>query len=156
MPPPDPTAREWATLTEALRMIRRKRGLKVREVAAAMSLPLRTYQLFEAGQSHLDLFPRIRAFALATDSDPHSILVAMALGLPSLALHSLDNKFMSVLLLAARRFDERMGDRLSRLEVGRLISAFRRAFDELEADLLAREAEVDAWLASPGDADSSN
>lgn len=149
MSPPDPPSPEWAALSAALRAARRKRGLKAREVAAAMHLPLRTYQMFEAGRSQVDLLPRIRAFAQATDGDPHGILIAMALGVPELAVHSLDNKFVSVLLVAARRFDERLGDRLARFEVGRLIAAFRKAFDELEAELETREAAARDWFDPP-------
>jgi hypothetical protein len=34
------------------------------------------------------------------------------------------------------------------LEVGRLIAAFRKVFDELEQDLAARDHEARAWLTS--------
>ena len=42
-----------------------------------------------------------------------------------------------------------MGDAVSHFEVGRLISAFRKLFDDLEADLAVRDAEVRAWLDDP-------
>jgi hypothetical protein len=90
--------------------------------------------------------PRIQAFALATDSDPYGILLAMALRSPDLAIRSMDNKFISVMVVAIRRFDERLGDTLTQIEVGRLIATFRKAFDDLETDLISRAAEASDWL----------
>lgn len=148
MPPADGPFSETNTLKEALRAIRRRRGMSAREVAAAMGLALRTYQHFEAGRGQLN-FERIKAFALATDSDPHAILTAVMIGTPAFALRCIDNKLASVLLVAVKRFDGRMGDAVSHFEVGRLISAFRKLFDDLEADLAVRDAEVRAWLDDP-------
>ena len=111
-----------------------------------MGLSPRSYQLFEAGRSHLHLLPRIRTFARATDSDPHAIVAAMVLDAPDLALHSLDNKLVSVLMVAIQRFDARLGSGLARFEAGRLIATFRKAFDDLEADLRARDSAARAWL----------
>ena len=130
-------------------MIRRHRGLRQIDVAAAMGLPLRTYQHFEAGRTYLD-FERIKAFALATDSDPHAILAAVMIGSPAFALRSTDNKLTSVLMTALRRFDERLGDDVARFEVGRLIAAFRRTFADLEADLAARDAQAKIWFDQDG------
>jgi len=90
MSSPDPSTSESAALTAALRAIRRKRGKKVRDVAAAM--------------------------------------------------------FISVMVVAIRRFDERLGDTLTQIEVGRLIATFRKAFDDLETDLISRAAEASDWL----------
>lgn len=136
---------ESNTLTTALRAIRRRRGMRARDVALTMGLPLRTYQYFESGRSQLD-WDRIKAFAIATDSDPHGILTAVTIGSPEFAVRCMDNKLASVMVAAARRFDARLGDRLSSFEVGRLIAAFRKLFDELETDLVAREAEAADWL----------
>lgn len=146
MSSPDPISPESAALTAALRAIRRKRGIKINDLAAAMGLPPRTYQQFEAGRSHLDLVQRIQAFALATDSDPYGLILAMALKSPEIAIRSMDNKFVSVMVVALRRFDDRLGDNVARIEVGRLIAAFRKAFEDLESDLAQREAEAAAWL----------
>ena len=145
---PFPTERE--ILTQALRAIRRCRTLRARDVAAAMGLALRTYQHFESGRSQLD-WPRIKAFAAATDSDAHAILGAVVIGSPDFAVRCMDNKMASVLVVAVRRFDDRMGDALSRFEVGRLIAAFRKAFDDLEQDLKAREDEARTWLGGDPD-----
>jgi hypothetical protein len=139
-PAPEPN-----TLTAALRAIRRRRGLRAHDVALSMGLPLRTYQYFASGRSQLD-WERIKAFATATDSDAHAILISVMIGSPDFAVRCMDNKLASVMVAAARRFDARVGDRLSSFEVGRLIAAFRKMFDDLETDLAAREAEAADWL----------
>jgi hypothetical protein len=100
---------------------------------------------FEAGRTHLD-FERIKAFAAATDSDADAIVVAVLIGSPAFALRSMDNKLTSVLMTALSRFDERVADNIARIEVGRLIAAFRRIFDDLEANLAARDALAQGWL----------
>lgn len=146
-PSPDDVA-----LAAALRMIRRRRGLRAEDVAKAMGLKLRTYQHFEAGQSPWNP-DRLRRFALATDSDPMAILVAAVLQAPGLALHAMDNKLVSLLMAGLRRFDERLGDDLARIEVGRLIAAFRGVFAALEAGLAERDALTEQWLGDPDPAD---
>lgn len=133
------------TLTAVLRAIRRRRGLRVKDTAAAMGLALRTYQHFESGRSQLD-FERIKAFALATDSDAYAILVAVLIGSPEFAVRCMDNKLASALIVAVKRFDERVGDAIPRLEVGRSIAAFRKMFDDLESDLRTRDEQSRAWL----------
>ncbi len=138
---------ESAILSEALRLIRRRRGLRQIDVARAMGLPIRTYQNFEAGRIHLD-FEKIKAFAAATDSDPHAILAAVMIGSPAFALRSTENKLTSVLMTALKWFDERLGDDIARIEVGRLIKAFRRTFADLETELAARDAEARDWFDS--------
>lgn len=148
MPLTRATSPERAILSQALRAIRRRRGLRVKDVALAMGLPLRTYQNFEAGRTELD-YGRIQAFARVTDSDPNAILMAVMLGSPGFALHTLENKLTGALLIGLRRFDERMGERMARIEVGRLIAAFRRAFDDLEAEANARDDQAAAWFRDP-------
>ncbi len=140
-----PAPAESAILSEALRLIRKRRGLRQVDVAKAMTLPIHTYQNFEAGRIHLD-FEKIKAFATATESDPHAILTAVLIGSPAFAARTMDNKMVSVLISGAQRFDERLGDRLSRIEVARFIAATRRMFDDLEADLAERDEEARRWL----------
>lgn len=136
---------ESAILAQALRLIRARRGLRQIDVAKAMGLAARTYQHFEAGRTHLD-FEKIKRFAMVTNSDPNAIVVAVLIGSPAFALRSIDNKLTSVLMTALRRFDERVADDLARIEVGRLITAFRRTFADLESELAARDAEARDWL----------
>lgn len=140
--PPD----ETKVMSQALRAIRRKRGLRAAQVAEAMGLPLRTYEHFEAGRAKLNL-ERLDAFADATQSDPYAVMAAVMIGSPQFAARSSDNKLMMVLMLALRRLDERLGDDISRLEVGRLVAAFRRTFTDLETDLAERDAAITKWLA---------
>lgn len=140
---------ERATLSEALRLVRKHRGMRQIDVAEAMGLPIRTYQNFEAGRIHLD-FEKIKAFAAATDSDPHAILAAVMIGSPAFALRSTQNKLTSVLMTALQRFDERLGDDIARIEVGRLIKAFRKVFADLETELAARDAQTRRWFDDGG------
>ncbi len=132
-------------LSEALKLVRRRRGLSAVQVADRMDLNIRTYRHFEAGKTYLD-FDRIRAFADATDSDAHAILAAVMLETPIFAVHAIDNKVMGVIMAGVRRFEERLGDRMAQIEVFRLVAAFRRTFDQLELELDAREGEAQRWL----------
>lgn len=132
-------------LSETLRLVRQRRGLSAVEVARRMAMNIRTFRHFEAGKTQLD-FARIRAFADATDSDPYAILAAVMLETPAFAAHTIDNKIMTVIMAGVRRFEDRLGDRMARIEVSRLVAAFRKVFDGLEAELLEREAEAQAWL----------
>lgn len=136
---------ESAILSEALRLVRKHRAMRQIDVAEAMGLPIRTYQNFEAGRIHLD-FEKIKAFATATDSDPHAILAAVMIGSPAFALRSTKNKLTSVLMTALQRFDERLGDDIARIEVGRLIKAFRKVFADLETELAERDAQARRWF----------
>lgn len=147
----DGVSSEHETLRAVLRAIRRRRGLGPRDVALAMGLPLRTYQHFEAGPSQFNL-DRIKAFAKATDSDPYAILAAMMIGSPAFAVRTIDNKLISVLVEGLRHFDERLGDAIARLEVGRLIAAFLKAFDDLEGELRAQDAQTRLWMDGAADA----
>lgn len=137
-----------SALSETLRLVRRRRGLKASEVAKRMGLALRTYHHFEGGRAEVDV-ERVRQFAQATDSDPHAILTAVLIGAPAFAARTMDNKMMSVLIAGAQRLDERLGDRLSSIEVARLIAATRRMFDELEAEATRQDDEARRWLQPP-------
>lgn len=137
-----------ATLSETLKLVRQRRGFTAKDVAQRMGLPLRTYHHFEGGRAHVDV-ERIQRFAEATDSDPHAILTAVLIGSPAFAARTMDNKMMSVLIAGAERFEGRLGDRLSRIEVARFIAATRRMFDALEADLSQRDEEARRWLTDP-------
>ena len=137
-----------SALSDTLKLVRRRRGLKASEVADRMGLALRTYHHFEGGRAELDV-ERVKRFAEATDSDPHAILTAVLIGSPALAARTMDNKMMSVLIAGAQRLDERLGDRLASIEVARLIAATRRMFDELEAEATRQDDEARRWLRPP-------
>lgn len=136
---------ESAILSEALRAIRRRRGLRQAQVARAMGIALKTYQNFENGRTEVDV-ARIKLFARTVDCDANGLIAAVLVGSPNLALRSADNKGVTVLMTALGRFDERIGDDFARIEVGRFIAAFRKVFQDLEAELAGRDAQTRAWL----------
>ena len=91
----DPPRRP-AGLTRALRAIRRLRGRRPADVAAAMGLPLRSYAHFEAGGGRLNP-GRVHRCAEATESDAFAILVGLWIGSPDFAVHCADNKLVTIL-----------------------------------------------------------
>ena len=135
-------------LSQTLKLVRQRRGLKASEVARRMGLPLRTYSLFESGRTRLDV-DRIALFASVTDSDAHAILTAVAISAPHFAARCMDNKLMAILIAGVQRFDERLGDDVARIEVARHIAAVRAMFDDLEASLARQDQDLAAWLKKP-------
>ena len=106
------------TLSETLKLVRQRRGLSASDVAQRMGMPLRTYHHFEGGYAQLDV-ERIRRFADATDSDPHAIIAALALGSPEFAVRCMDNKLATILTIVLQEFDEETGDAIADLDAGR-------------------------------------
>jgi transcriptional regulator with XRE-family HTH domain len=136
--------RDGALLSAAVRGVRRLRRMSTRETAAAMNVTLRTYQRFEAGEARLNL-DHIHRFAEATESDPYAILMAIAVGSPSLAVHSADNKFGAILTIALGKLDEKLGEDLARLDTRTLVGVITEAFDHL-AERAAQPDPGRAWL----------
>ena len=150
-----------ATLSAALRLIRGRRGLKAAEVAARMGMALRSYEHFEAGGGRINL-ERIHRFAEATDSDPHAILAALALGSPEFALRCADNQLMTILMVALQEFDEEVGGLIVELEARTIINVFTGALKDLGLQAARRDTAASAWLeerlgrlSSPTDGDRS-
>lgn len=142
----DPVVREGgAVLSAALRAIRRRRGLRVGDIAAAMNLSQRTYEHFEAGRGRLNV-DYVRRFARATDSDPVAILAAVHIGSPAFAGRCADNKLMTILFIALEEFDEAMGDRIAQVDARTLMEAFTRTFRTLDDDDAGRSEEVRRWM----------
>ena len=77
------------TLSTALRLIRTHRRLRAADVAKSMNMALRSYEHFESGGGRINI-ERVHRFAEVTDSDPHAILAALALGSPAFALRCAD------------------------------------------------------------------
>lgn len=146
-----------ATLSMVLRAIRRRRGLRSCEVARAMGMPLRTYQHFESGRAGVDL-ARIHAFAEAADADGYAIAMALDIGSVDFALHCLDNKAATVILVSLRRFNARTGKDIARLDPRSIISVFDRAFDELTTKAREHDALLESWMTEPllGDEDAED
>ncbi len=147
--PADKTLRDGALLSEALRRVRRHRSLTAAEVAARMHIAKRTYERFEAGRTRLNLDHVVR-FARATDCDPNAILMSVVIGSPDFAWRSCDNRMATILTIALQKFDARVGDTLSELDIHTLVSAITQMFDGLESTLARDDAK--AWIAAGTDA----
>lgn len=136
---------DGAVLSQALKAIRRHRGMTPRETAHAMNMAPRTYQRFEAGDTRINL-NHIHRFAAATRSDPHAILTAVAIGSPDHALRSCDNRLDTILMIGVKNLDDALGDRLRELETRAIIEAVIMMCDTL-AETLVSPDPVSLWLA---------
>lgn len=136
---------ERTVFANAARSIRKKRNLRTTVVAERMGLPLRTYELFEAGGGLLSP-DRIRRFAEATDSDPFAIMLAVMFGDAEFALACADTKLVLIMVMHLQSFSEDHGPDLAYLEPPNLIGAFERVFKELGAKLKDNEAFLQRWF----------
>ncbi len=142
---PTPRTRRQSHLSHLLRMLRRRRGRSVGDVAAAVGMPLRSYQHFEAGQGKLEV-ERIYRFAQAVDVDFFAMVTALEIGSPAFALRCADNKFMTLLVLALADFNDRVGDDIARLDPHTLMTSFNAFFDELGRLAKERNLQLEAWM----------
>lgn len=133
------------TLSSALRLIRAHRRLRAAEVAEAMNMAIRSYEHFESGGGKINI-ERIHRFAEVTNSDPHAILAALALGSPAFALRCADNKLATILTVALQEFDRDAGDAIAELESLTIINAFTKVLKDLAAQSVRRESAADAWI----------
>jgi len=145
--PPHDDAARGACLSQALKAIRRRRGLRAADVAARLGMPLRSYEHFEAGRGRLNV-DRIHRFAEVVDADPYAILAAVEIGSPRFAVRCADDKLMAILMMAIQDFDASAGDDIAGLDPRTLISAFAGVFDQLAAEGEARRAALGHWRAS--------
>lgn len=136
--------RDGRLLSEAVRRVRRHRGMTVAETAAAMHVSLRTYQRFEGGETRLNL-DHLHRFATATQSDPHALLLAIAIGAPAFAVHCADNKLGAVMTIALQKLEETLGDRLAELDTRSLVSAATALIDRL-SDQVLKPDPATLWL----------
>lgn len=134
-----------AVLSSSLRLIRSHRRMRSIDVAQAMNMALRSYEHFESGAGRINI-ERIHRFAEVTNSDPHGILAALALGSPAFALRCADNKLATILAVALQEFDEEAGDAIADLDARPIINAFTRMFRDLADQSVKRDTEADAWL----------
>ena len=141
---PDPPRRDNDLLSSALKLIRRSRGLTALEVARRMRMALRTYERFEAGDSRLNV-DYIHRFAVATDSDPYAIIMAVAVGSPEFARRCADNKLVTTPTVGMQRFDQILGDRIQSLEARAIIDAVCAMFDRLMIDSVDQQRAA-LWL----------
>jgi transcriptional regulator with XRE-family HTH domain len=143
--PSDETPPDAPLLSQALKAIRRRRGLRAIEVARRMGLPVRSYERFESGRGPLNV-ARIHQFAEATDSDGFAILVALDIRSASFAVRCIDNKAMTLMIMAIQEFDGEARDDIGRLEPRTLISGYARMFDGLTAMAREIDAFVEQWM----------
>lgn len=132
----------------AIKGVRRLRGLSAQDAAAALNMPLRTYEHFEAGHGRLNL-DYLHRFSEATGSDFYGLLHAVAIGSPEFAVRTADNKFMTTFTIFLQAYDRKMGDRIRDLDARSLIAAFGEMFDAL-AEVGGRRAEEAATFLDEG------
>jgi transcriptional regulator with XRE-family HTH domain len=142
-----PTPEAWGqTLAEALRAIRKARGLSTMRVATLMGMDRRNYANFETGKGRLN-FERVLEFARVTDSDPWAILAAVLIGSPDLARNAADNKFVTVFLILLAEFQGEVRDEIRRVDTAEAVAAFRDAFKALEAAVASKKDRLPPnWL----------
>ena len=138
--------RQNQLLSQILKSIRGLRHMSAPDVAAAMGMKLRTYYSFESGAGALNI-ARIQRFAEATDSDGVAIMDALMLGAPEYALRCMDNKACSIQLASFRRFNDRVGDRMTNIGPSIFIEAFKRPYDSLQEHADRRDQHTERWLA---------
>lgn len=136
-------SRDGELLSEALRKVRKHRGMTAAQVASGMHVAKRTYERFEAGETRLNL-DLVARFARATRCDPNALLLSVVIGSPDFARRCIDNRMATILTIALQKFDARAGDSLSSLDVHTLIGAITQMFDGLETTLARDHAE--AWI----------
>jgi transcriptional regulator with XRE-family HTH domain len=132
-------------LSEAMRAIRRQRGLRASEVARAMGMPLRSYEHFEAGNGRIS-YERLVQFAKVTESDAAALLAAIPLRSERFPIRCADNKLMMILFIAVAELEEELGDDIMFLEAATLIGAFTRVKKELVQHVRNRDQYAEAWL----------
>lgn len=143
--PARPLARQARLLARIVRTLRKERRMTVAEVARLMGVAPRTYQDFEAGKGELDL-NKIRLFATAGRNDAIANLLAVMFNDPELPVLTMDNKLPSTFWVAFKEFRDRVGARIALVPPALLLSAFRRAFEEIETYLAKRTESTEEWL----------
>ncbi len=128
-----------------MRAIRSERRLTATEVARRMGMPTRSYEHIEAGTGRLT-YERITAFAEATDSDPIALLATLSSGSPALALRCMDNKLMTIMMIAMLELEEDLGDDMVYLDAQTLVGGFTRLARDLAQHVRKRETFAEEWL----------
>lgn len=127
-------AKAAQALRATLRSVRQARRMRTHDVARQMGMPLRTYEHFEAGETQFDL-GKVQAFARATDADVASIISSLLIEAPGLAVRTMDNKLMELVLTALKDFNDDVGDRIAALEGAVILSVMNQAFAALREHL---------------------
>jgi transcriptional regulator with XRE-family HTH domain len=133
------------TLSLILKAIRRRRGFRSSEMAREMAMALRSYQRFESGCMGVDL-DKIHRFADVVNADPWAIVFAVEMNSVDFALYCMDNKAISALLLAMRRFNAKSGKDLARLDTRSVLIVFAKAFQDLSARVREYDSDLEQWM----------
>jgi transcriptional regulator with XRE-family HTH domain len=150
-PTQDATTRR-AYLSQALKALRRRRGLGTAEMAAALGIAKRSYQHFESGRSRINV-DRVHQIARILNADPYAILAAVDLGSPDFAVRAADNKLMTIIVMALKAFDGGSADQIAQLDARLLTTTFEATFRDLAAQAKERAAMADRWSGPAGGAD---
>lgn len=119
-------------MSQALKALRRRRGVRAADLAEALGMPERSYLHFESGRSRINI-DRIHEIADILKADAWAILAAVELGSPSFAVRAADNKLMTIILVILGEFDARAGDQILQLDARTLMEVFEQTFDQLAA-----------------------
>lgn len=134
-----------ATLSQVLKLLRRRRGFRSVEVAREMAISHRNYQRFEKGELGLDL-EKIFKFADAIRADPWAIVFAAEFGSANFALNCADNQAASLLLAMLRRFDRQAGQDIAALDPRSLALIFRKSFDQVSLRAQEFQTDLEQWM----------
>lgn len=135
-----------ARFSAALKGIRRLRNLTSAETAGLMNLSPRAYERFEAGQTRPNRDYVFR-FARVTNSDPHAIFVAVAIGAPEFAVHCARNQMVTIMTNGLEDLAQDLGPDLAFLTARDALEILTPMFEALAAraranrDLQARIAD---------------
>jgi transcriptional regulator with XRE-family HTH domain len=132
-------------LARVIRDIRRLRNLRASELAQRMGLPVRSYELFEAGRGRLDL-ERLFSFAEATDSDPFAIVLSVPFKSAAFAVACADTKLALIMVMLLQDFYQERGDDITYLDPPNIIGGFERVFKELGGKLDDNDAFLRRWF----------
>ena len=105
----------------ALIAVRRHQGLSTGELADRLLMNARSYERLEAGAIRLSV-QRLLEVAQACGGDPFSLFAALVLDAPQIALGSMENRVLSVLM-----------ERLAGLDAQGVAAALRALWETLSA-----------------------
>lgn len=138
-----------ATLRRILRLLRKRSGLRSRDVAREMGKAPRTYQRWESGHYGVERDP-IHRFAEIVGADPWGIIIGVEIGSVEYAVRTAGNGGASFMLLALRRFNRTSGDVFGKLDSRSLILVFTRAFGLLRQRAEKYAADLEQWMFDEG------
>jgi transcriptional regulator with XRE-family HTH domain len=133
-----------AALSQALRRLRRLRGLRPGAMADAMGMQRRTYEYFEAGRGKINV-DRIHQFARILDVDPYAILAAVEIRSPGFAVACAEHKLMTVFMVNLQEFDANANAAVAKLNTATIVTGFTQVFDALAREATGGEDYLDPW-----------